>query len=99
MPDVLTFALVAGAVLPFVVAVLTKTSWSSNQKRIASLAVALLATAIGVFFAYQPDSWAAVAEVLAVVVGVGQVVYAILKPTGALNWLEELGSPERAEQD
>ena len=37
------------------------------------------------------------AAVLAVIVGVGQTVYTVLKPTGALDWLEELGSPERAE--
>ena len=34
-----------------------------------------------------------------VIVGVGQTVYTVLKPTGALDWLEQLGSPERAEQD
>ena len=48
---------------------------------------------------YRPDWWQAAAAVLAVIVGVGQTVYTVLKPTGALDWLEELGSPERAEQD
>ena len=35
-------------------------------------------------------------EIGAVVQG-GQTVYTVLKPTGALDWLEQLGSPERAE--
>ena len=94
-----TYALVIGAVLPFLVAAIAKTTWSSQRKRIVTILLAVLATAIGVVFQYRPDWWQAAVAVLAVIVGVGQTVYTILKPTGALDWLEELGSPERAEQD
>ena len=94
-----TYALVIGAVLPFLVAAIAKTTWSSQRKRIFTLLLAMLATTIGVVVQYRPDWWQAAAAVLAVIVGVGQTVYTILKPTGALDWLEELGSPERAEQD
>ena len=94
-----TYALVVGAVLPFLVAVIAKTTWPSQKKRVFTILLAVLATAIGVVFQYRPDWWQAAAAVLAVIVGVGQTVYTVLKPTGALDWLEELGSPERAEQD
>ena len=93
-----TYALVVGAVLPFLVAAIAKTTWPSQKKRILTILLAVLATAIGVALQYRPDWWQAAAAVLAVIVGVGQTVYTVLKPTGALDWLEQLGSPERAEQ-
>jgi len=89
----LTYALVVGAVLPFILAVIAKTSWSSNRKRWAQILLAAITVALGVLFKHQPQAWEVIARELIVIVGVAQMVYAVLKPTGALGWLEALGSP------
>ena len=94
----LTFVAVASAVLPFVVSAIAKTTWPSQRKRIAQLVVAALFAAVYVVLAFRPEWWELILPTLIAVVGGGQLVYTILKPTGALDWLEQLGSPERAEQ-
>ena len=40
-----TYALVVGAILPFLVAAIAKTTWSSQRKRIFTILLAVLATA------------------------------------------------------
>ena len=98
MPETLTFATVASVVLPFLVAAIGKTSWSSQRKRVLQLIVSAIVVVVYVALVFRPELWTLIVPLLAAVVGGSQLVYTILKPTGALDWLEQLGSPERAEQ-
>ena len=100
MNDPLTFAATAGLLIPLVVSLISRTSWSSNAKRWLVIGLAVAFTIAGVIFAYRPDVWTEVGIMAAVTVGVAQMIYAILKPTGALDWLSEKTElPKRAETD
>lgn len=98
--DSLTFAAAAGIIVPLAVSLVARTSWSSNAKRWLTIGLAIAFTVAGVVFTYYPDAWTEVGIMAAVTVGVAQTIYAILKPTGALDWLsEKTESPKRAEPD
>lgn len=98
--DSLTFAAAAGVLIPLSVSVISRTDWSSDAKRWLVIGLAVAFTVAGVVFAYRPDAWQQVGAMAAVTIGVAQTVYAILKPTGALDWLaEKTEVPKRAGSD
>ena len=100
MNDPLTFAATAGILIPLATALISRSGWSSNAKRWLVIGLAVAFTIVGVIFAYRPDAWTEVGTMAAVTVGVAQMIYAILKPTGALDWLAEATEPaRRAETD
>ena len=51
MPETLTFATVASVVLPFLVAAIGKTSWSSQRKRVLQLIVSAIIVVVSVMSA------------------------------------------------
>lgn len=94
----LTYAAAAGLLIPLAVSLISHASWSSNAKRWLTLGLAAAFTIAGVAFAYYPDAWTEIGAMLAVTVGVAQTIYAILKPTGALDWFEaKTELPKRAQ--
>lgn len=86
----LTFALIAGVVGTVVAALINRASWRGQTKALVSLGVALGLTVIGVLAQQFPAQWEAILAGLAVVIGVMQVVYTALKPTGIFKHLEAL---------
>ena len=100
MTDPLTFAATAGILIPLATALISRSGWSSNAKRWLVIGLAVAFTILGVIFAYRPDAWTEIGVMAAVTVGVAQTIYAILRPTGALDWLaEKTESPKRAESE
>ena len=97
MQEAFTFAMFAGLVLPILAAFLTQSNWSSTAKRWLIIVLAVVATGAGVLFEYWPGGWLIVGPLIATTIGIAQMVYTILKPTGALDWLEaKTELPKRA---
>ena len=100
MTDSMTFAAAAGVLIPLAASLITSTCWSSNAKRWLVIGLAVAFTVAGVIFAYRPDAWPQVGVMLATMIGVAQLIYSILKPTGALDWLEtKTELPKRAQPE
>lgn len=76
----LTVAALAGLVAPWLTAILTQVELRSSYKRLIAIAVTLLLVGVGIFAAYRPDSWQDAAGVIAMALGVMQVVYTAMKP-------------------
>lgn len=100
MTETFTYAAAAGLFLPFLAALLTQTNWTSTAKRWTIIFLAVLAVGFGVWFEYNPGGWLIIGPMIATTIGVAQMVYTILKPTGALDWLEEKTElPKRAQPE
>lgn len=91
--DPLTISVIAGAVGTVATAVLTKATWPARTKRLVALGVWVALAALAWWSTAYPASWELVVTQLTVVVGAGQLVYTILKPTGLLDWLRDLTTP------
>lgn len=91
--DPLTVSVIAAGVGTVVTAVLTRTPWSSSTKRAIAIAVAVLLTVIAWYATAYPLSWRLIATQLTVIYGAGQLIYAALKPTGLLTWIEQATEP------
>lgn len=91
--DPLSFSVIAGVIGTIVVAVITRAEWSTEAKRWTALIVFAALTLVGILISYYPAQWEMILSMLAVVVGVGQTVFTVLKPTGIFNWLEDWTTP------
>lgn len=91
--DPLSFSVIAGIIGTIIVAVITRAGWSAEAKRWTALSVFAALTVIGVLISYYPTQWEMILSMLAVVVGVSQTVFTVLKPTGIFNWLEDWTTP------
>lgn len=90
-----TIPVLVGAIAPIVTAVVARSGWSPTARRWVSLAVA--ATLTGTVWACTryPESASAVLGELGGVIAAMQVVYTALKPTGILDWVEDVTSAPR----
>ena len=103
MPDFvvepLGLAAVIGTIGTFITAVLTRANWPSNTKRWVAIGVVVALTAIALLVYQFPDQWQVVAGALAIAVGASQFVYALLKPTGILDFIQEATTPDKGTPD
>lgn len=95
MTETVTVAAILGALAPLVVAVLNRTSWSTELKQIvaigAAIALALIALAVTGGFTGVTD----VGALILLVVGTSQAAYALVwKPMGVAPAIEAKTSPE-----
>lgn len=95
MESQITISALLGTVAPFIAAIVTRSNWTSQRKRLITLALYVGMT-IGVILAnHFPDVWQATATILAMIAGASQIVYTALKPTGLLDLLEYATSPNK----
>lgn len=88
-----SFSIIAAVIGTILTAIITQARWSGSTKRVVALAVFAGLTAIGVLIHYYPSQWEAILGFFAITVGVGQVIFTALKPTGIFNWLEDATTP------
>lgn len=89
----LTVAALIGALTPFLTAAVTRSYWESHIKRavfiVASTAMMLVTWCITRF----PDAGSVILTEAAYVITAGQLVYTALKPTGLIDWWEDVTTP------
>lgn len=91
----ITLTTALGALVTVLTAIITRAEWTSTQKRITALAFYIGLTAAVLLFKQYPATWQTTAIWIGAVVGAGQVVYTAFKPTGLLDWLEEITTPRK----
>lgn len=91
--DPLTISVIAGAVGTLATSILTRSQWSARTKRLTAIGVWLVLAVLAWWSTAYPASWQLVLTQLTVVVGAGQLVYTVLKPTGLLDWLRDTTTP------
>lgn len=79
----------AGALAPLLIAAVTRAGWSATAKRWVAIAVSATLTGLVWALTRYPESASAILGELGGVIAAAQVVYAALKPTGLLDWIEE----------
>ena len=85
--DTVTVAVIVGFVGTFITALLNKSKWSSEVKRLVAIGVFVLLAALVYFQDIFPLQINSFLVVVTSVVGVGQVVYTILQPTGIFSFI------------
>jgi hypothetical protein len=89
----LTTAALIGTLSPFLTAMITRTHWSAQTKRSVFIAVATVLTIIAWGVTRFPDAGRVVLTEAAGVIAAGQIVYTALKPTGLIDWWEDVTTP------
>lgn len=98
-----SWSILLGLITPFLVSVVNQPKWTSQQKRVLSIIVAVIVGIVnllvqGAFTNLNQVTWAGVISVVVLVVGSSQAAYALLwKPTGAADSVERATS--KTEQD
>ena len=95
----LTTAALIGALTPFLTAMITRTHWSSQTKRSVFIAVATVLTIVAWGITRFPDTGRVILTEAAGVIAAGQIVYTALKPTGLIDWWEDVTTPAPREGD
>ncbi|WP_461186526.1 hypothetical protein [Trueperella pyogenes] len=91
----ITLTTALGALVTVLTAIITRSEWTSTQKRATALAFYIGLTLAVMLFKQYPATWQTTAIWIGAVVGAGQVVYTVFKPTGLLDWLEEFTTPRK----
>lgn len=89
----LTTAALIGALVPFLTATITRSHWEAQTKRLVFIAASVVLTLIAWGVTRFPDAGRVVLTEAAGVIAAGQLVYTALKPTGLIDWWEELTTP------
>ena len=89
----LTTAALIGTLTPFLTAMITRTHWSAQTKRSVFIAVATALTIVAWGVTRFPDAGRVVLTEAAGVIAAGQIVYTALKPTGLIDWWEDVTTP------
>lgn len=79
----------AGALAPLLIAAVTRAGWSATAKRWVAIAVSATLTGLVWALTRYPESVSAILGELGGVIAAAQVVYAALKPTGLIDWVED----------
>ena len=95
----LTTAALIGALTPLLTAAITRSHWSAQTKRIVFIAASLTLTLIAWGSTRFPDTGSVILTEAAGVIAAGQLVYTALKPTGLIDWWEEMTTPTTREAD
>lgn len=93
----LTTAALIGAITPFLTAMITRTHWSAQAKRTVFIAVAAVLTIIAWGITRFPDTGRVILTEAAGVIAAGQIVYTAMKPTGLIDWWEDVTTPTHRE--
>lgn len=89
----LTTAALIGALTPFLTAMITRIHWPAQTKRFVFIAVATVLTIIAWGTTRFPDAGHIILTEAAGVIAAGQIVYTALKPTGLIDWWEDVTTP------
>lgn len=89
----LTTAALIGALTPFLTAAITRTHWSAQTKRTVFIAVATILTLIAWGITRFPDTGRVILTEAAGIIAAGQIVYTAMKPTGLIDWWEDVTTP------
>ena len=89
----LTTAALIGALTPFLTALITRVHWSAQTKRSVFIAVATVLTLVAWGTTRFPDAGRVILTEAAGVIAAGQIVYTALKPTGLIDWWEDVTTP------
>lgn len=93
----LTTAALIGALTPFLTAMITRVHWSAQTKRSVFIAVATILTIVAWGITRFPDAGRVILTEAAGVIAAGQIVYTALKPTGLIDWWEDVTTPTTRE--
>lgn len=89
----LTVTALIGALAPFLTAAVTRSHWSAQTKRYVFIAASLILTLIAWGITRFPDTGHVILTEAAGVIAAGQIVYTCLKPTGLIDWWEDVTTP------
>lgn len=89
----LTTTALIGALTPFLTAMITRTHWSAQTKRSVFIAVATVLTLVAWGVTRFPDIGRVILTEAAGVIAAGQIVYTFMKPTGIIDWWEDVTTP------
>lgn len=87
--DTTTSLAFAGALAPLLIAAVNRSGWSATAKRWVAISVSATLTGLVWALTRYPESVSAILGELGGVIAAAQVVYAALKPTGLIDWIEE----------
>lgn len=93
----LTTAALIGATTPFLTAMITRTHWSAQTKRSVFIAVATVLTIVAWGITRFPDTGRVILTEAAGIIAAGQIVYTAMKPTGIIDWWEDVTTPPARE--
>lgn len=94
----LTVAALIGALAPFLTAAVTRSHWTAQTKRYVFIAASVTLTLIAWWITRFPDAGGVILTEAAGVIAAGQIVYTALKPTGLIDWLEDVTTPTPREE-
>lgn len=80
----------AGALAPLLIAAVTRAGWSATAKRWVAIAVSVTLTGLVWALTRYPESVSAILGEMGGVIAAAQVTYTALKPTGLLDWIEDV---------
>ena len=89
----LTVAALIGAITPFLTAAITRSHWTAQTKRSVFIAASIALTLIAWGITRFPDAGSVILTEAAGVIAAGQIVYTCLKPTGLIDWWEDVTTP------
>lgn len=89
----LTTAALIGALTPFLTAAITRSHWTAQTKRYVFIAVSLILTLIAWGITRFPNTGSVILTEAAGVIAAGQLVYTAMKPTGLIDWWEDVTTP------
>lgn len=89
----LTISALIGAITPFLTAMITRSHWTAQTKRYVFIAVATCLTLVAWGITRFPDTGSVILTEAAGVIAAGQIVYTALKPTGLIDWWEDVTTP------
>ncbi len=93
----LTTAALIGALTPFLTAAITRSHWTAQTKRYVFIAASIIMTLIAWGITRFPDTGRVILTEAAGVIAAGQIVYTALKPTGLIDWWEDVTTPTTRE--
>lgn len=93
----LTTAALIGALTPFLTAMITRSNWSAQTKRTIFIAVATVMTLVAWGITRFPDTGRIILTEAAGIIAAGQIVYTAMKPTGLIDWWEDVTTPTTRE--
>lgn len=93
MGSTLTVTALIGVLVPFLTAVITRTHWAAQTKRVVFIGASAVLTVVAWALTRFPDAGSVVLTEAAGVIAAGQLVYTALKPTGLIDWLENVTTP------
>lgn len=91
MATITTSSLVfTGALAPLIIAAATRAGWSPTAKRWTAITISAALTVLVWALTRYPESASAILGEMGGVIAAAQVAYTALKPTGIIDWIEDV---------